>query len=34
MRNNGKVMTSDELQRIFRVLSFDIEPVITYESFS
>ena len=27
-------MTSDELQRIFRVLSFDKGPAITYETFS
>ncbi len=30
MRSNAKVMTQDELNRIFRVLSFDLGSQITY----
>lgn len=33
LRANGKVLTQAELNRIFRVLSFDQGQYITYECF-
>jgi Ca2+-binding EF-hand superfamily protein len=33
LRNNGKVASKDELVRIFRVLSFDRDPSVLYETF-
>jgi hypothetical protein len=33
MRNNGKVLSKEELNRIFRVLSFDGGAQILYETF-
>lgn len=34
LRSNGKVLTNDELARIYRVLSFDKDAVISYETFT
>jgi hypothetical protein len=33
LRANGRVVTQEELSRIFKVLSFDKSPHVTYESF-